>query len=166
MKMKKKALIFALVLSLLFSVFSVSSFAAGNIGEVIPFEGDEEIAPVNPELEYGGEFDEVFELYEELFGEAGKIMLILVFVAFFFSSLFVPALVVMIVFIVLNRRARKGIDEYERIFVYYNVIDMKDQVFGKPVLRRVPPPVIINPCPIGAEFKDEDQQGGQNNERI
>ena len=165
MKMNKKAVIFVLVLSLLFSVFSVSSFAAEKVGSVIPFEGDEEIAPVNPELEYGGEFDEVFELYEELFGEAGKAMLILVLAAFFFSSLFVPALVVMIVFIVLNRRARKEIDEYERIFVYYNVIDMKDQVFGNPNLSRVPPPVIINPCPIGGELKDE-QQGGQNNESI
>lgn len=111
--MKRKAVILALVFSFIFCFFAVTAFAEDS-GNVLPFAENEEIMPVNPELEYGEE--DLEEFYEELFGESAGVMLAAVISMMISMLLFVPALVVMIIFLVLNGKTKRKVKDYERMF--------------------------------------------------
>ncbi len=112
--MKRKVIILGLVFSLIFSLFAVTAFGAEEAGEVLPFAENEEIVPVNPELEYGDE--DLSAIYEELFGESGGIMLISVFIAVICVLLFTPLLIIMIIFLVLNSKTKRNVKDYQRMF--------------------------------------------------
>ncbi len=95
--MKKISKISAIIISfiMLLCIFAVTAFAVGEpIGEAdMP----------SPELSN--------EMFDEMMGLWGIIM-----IASLFSSLFLPALVVMIIFIVKNNDVKRDLRQYERLF--------------------------------------------------
>lgn len=113
--MKKKIGIFALVFAIVMSFFAISAAAAGdeNGNSQIPFVDSEQISPNQPDIQTEAD---IIEEFEKMFGEgSGKILNIAMF-GVFFMSLFIPALITVIVFGVLNGKTRKKIKEYERFF--------------------------------------------------
>ena len=123
--MKKKIGILALVLAILMSFFTISVFATENdIGKSpMPFVDTDEIAPEHPDVQTEAD---LMEDFEEIFGEAGGKLFAVAMVGALFMSLFLPALVIVIVFGVLNSKTKKKIKEYQRYFgpVTQNVPNM------------------------------------------
>lgn len=114
--MKRKISVFALVLAVLMCFLTVSVFAAGedNGYSQMPFVDADEISPEHPDIQTEAD---LFEEFEEVFGEDSGTFMIAVIVGTLFSSLlFFPAVVVAIVFAVLNSNMKKKIKEYERFF--------------------------------------------------
>ena len=113
--MIKKIGLLVFVLSILMSFFTISAFATENgIGNTpMPFVESENISPEYPHVYAEGDLVEDFE---EMFGEAGSKILSVAMVGALFMFLFLPALLLVIVFGVLNGKTKKKIEEYERFF--------------------------------------------------
>ena len=112
--MKRKILISAIILAVLACFLTVGVFAAEDgVSSQMPFVDSEEISPEFPDVQTEGD---LMEEFEAMFGEnSGKILGVTMAGAFT-MSLFLPALIVAIVFAVLNGKAKRKIKEYERLF--------------------------------------------------
>ncbi len=112
--MKKKIGILALVLAIAMCLFTVSAFAGeDNASSQMPFVDSEKISPEYPDVQTEAD---LIEEFEKMFGEGSGKILGVSMVGVFFMSLFIPALITVIVFGVLNGKTRKKIKEYERFF--------------------------------------------------
>lgn len=112
--MKRKLSIFALVLAVLMCFLTVGAFAAEDNGSTqMPFVETDEIIPEYPDIQTE---EDAMEAFEELFGEGGGVIFAVAMVGVLFMSLFLPALVLVIVFGVLNSSIKKKVKEYERFF--------------------------------------------------
>ena len=108
----KKTTIFISVMMCLLLIFSSFSVFAEDIGVIGGADGETEIIVGDEEI-----VDEVTEEeLEEVFGEDFMGAMIFFMVAYMFSMLCLPALIVMIVFIVKNNKAKKDIKEFELRF--------------------------------------------------
>ncbi len=105
----KKRTIFISVLMCLLLIFSSFSVFAEDIAIIGGADGETEILVNDGEI-----VDEaVEEDFEETFGEDFMGAMVFFIVAYMFSMLCFPALIVMIVFIVKNNKAKKDIKEFE-----------------------------------------------------
>ena len=112
--MKKKIGILALILAIAMCFFTISAFAGEDSGNSqMPFVDSEQISPEHPDVQTEAD---LMEDFEEIFGEGGAKIFGVSMVGALFMSLFLPALVVVIVFGVLNGKTKKKIKEYERFF--------------------------------------------------
>lgn len=164
--MKRKISIFALVLAALMCFLSVSAFAAGDDtgNSQMPFVDADEITPEFPDVQTEA------DLFEEAFGEQGGKMMGMVAILFISMFLFLPSLVVMIIFIVLNSNTKKKIREYERFFGpasqntlrYYNQNAYNPNYYEKSVNPTNAP---MGTAPAGNFYAPQNdinnQQGGQ-----
>lgn len=108
----KKRTIFISVLMCLLLLFSSFSVFAEDIGIIGGADGETEIIVGDEEI-----VDEVTEgELEEVFGEDFMGAVIFLTLSYMFSMLCLPALIVMIVFIVKNNKAKKDIKEFELRF--------------------------------------------------
>ena len=112
--MKKKIGILAIILAIVMCFFTISAFAGENSGNSqMPFVDSDQITPEHPDIQTEAD---LMEDFEEIFGEGGAKIFGVSMVGALFMSLFLPALVVVIVFGVLNGKTKKKIKEYERFF--------------------------------------------------
>lgn len=112
--MKKKIGIFALILAIAMCFFTISAFAGEDSGNSqMPFVDSDQITPEHPDIQTEAD---LIEEFEEMFGEGSGKILSVAMVGVFFMSLFIPALITVIVFGVLNGKTKKKIKEYERFF--------------------------------------------------
>ena len=115
--MKKKIGILALVLAIAMCFFTISAFAGEDSGNSqMPFVDSEQISPEHPDVQTEAD---LMEDFEEIFGEGGAKIFGVAMVGALFISIFLPALVVVIVFGVLNGKTKKKIKEYERFFFFF-----------------------------------------------
>lgn len=124
--MKKKIGILALILAIAMCFFTINALAGEDSGNSqMPFYENEEISPEHPDIQTEAD---LIEEFEEIFGEFSGPMAF-VFISMFLSMfLFLPSLITMIVFIILNSNAKKKVREYEKFFgpipqnasAYYN----------------------------------------------
>lgn len=167
--MKRKLSIFALILAVLTCFLTVSAFAiseeSGN--SQMPFVDADEITPEFPDVQTEAD---LFEEFEEVFGEQGGKMMGMVIMLFISMFLFLPSLVVMIIFIVLNSNTKKKIREYERFFGpasqntlrYYNQNSYNPNYYEQSVNPTNAP---MGTAPTGNFYAPQNdvnnQQGGQ-----
>lgn len=112
--MKKKIGFLAIVLVIAMCFFTISTFAGeDNSSSQMPFVDSDQISPEFPDVQTEAD---LIEEFEEMFGEGSGKILSVAMVGVFFMSLFIPALVTVIVFGVLNGKTKKKIKEYERFF--------------------------------------------------
>ncbi|MEE1503587.1 MAG: hypothetical protein UGF89_04985 [Acutalibacteraceae bacterium] len=112
--MKKKIGILALILAIAMCFFTISAFAGEDSGNSqMPFVDSDQITPEFPDVQTEAD---LIEEFEEMFGEGSGKILSVAMVGVFFMSLFIPALVTVIIFGVLNGKTKKKIKEYERFF--------------------------------------------------
>ena len=113
--MKKKIGILALVLAIVMCFLTVGAFAAGEESgnSQMPFVESEQISPEHPDIQTEAD---LIEEFEEMFGEGSGKILNIAMVGVFIMPLFIPALIVVIVFGVLNSKTKKKIKEYNRFF--------------------------------------------------
>ncbi len=112
--MKKFASIISLVIVIVLSLGAVVAFAgsADTAEDLIPGYGD-----IYDFSSGEGTTEEMLDsILEELIGEGADELLPLVIVSSFCMFAFVPVLMVMIIFIVLNSKTKKKIREYENIY--------------------------------------------------
>ena len=131
----------------------------------MPFVDAEEISPEFPDVQTEGD---LMEEFEAMFGEnSGKILGVTMAGAFT-MSLFLPALVVVIIFGVLNSKTKKKIKEYERFFssvpqnapITYNNGSYNGNYYSQPVNPTNAP---MGNAPTGNYVPQGDvnnQQGG------
>lgn len=155
----KKAVILSLVLALVLCFFGVTAFAGADANSELPqtWSGP---APVYPELEYGDE--DVDAALEEIFGENSGILMAATICLMISFLLFVPSLVVMIVFIVLNSKTKKKLREYERAFGI--LPDNHTGFMPYQPVQNMPyanQPINNPGVPYGASTAQSNQQGGQ-----
>lgn len=164
--MRKKIGIFALVLAVLMCFLTISSIAISeeNGNSQMPFVDSDEITPEHPDIQTE---DEAMEVFEEMFGENGVVIFAVAMVGGLFMSLFFPALVVVIVFGVLNSNTKKKIKEYERLFGfipqnaprYYNSNNM---AYQRQTINPTGSP--MGTAPVGNPYVPQNdinnQQGG------
>lgn len=163
--MKRKIAIFSLVLAVLMCFMTVSAFAEESIGTPIPYAETEEIIPEYPDIQTGEDLE---AFYEELFGENGAELLGVAVIATLFATLFFPALVLVIVFGVLNSKTKKKIKEYERSFgaVPQNIPNAVPNYYNPNTVYQNQP-VNPNNAPMGTNPYNQpkndinNQQGGQ-----
>ena len=112
--MKKKIEILAIILAIVMCFFTISAFAGENSGNSqMPFVDSDQITPEHPDIQTEAD---LIEEFEEVFGESSGPMAF-VFISMFLSMfLFVPSLITMIVFIILNSNTKKKVREYEKFF--------------------------------------------------
>ncbi len=167
--MKRKIGIFALVFVIALSFFTVSAFAEGdNANSKIPFEESDEIFPEHPEIQTE---EELMEEFEEMFGEGGEKILIVTIIGILVSLLFIPCLITVIVFAVLNSKTKKKIREYERFFGpipenvpgYYNPNYNNNPYYGTQSVNPMNTPMGVPPSgnPYVPENDVNKWQGGQ-----
>ena len=112
--MKRKILISAIILAVLTCFLTVGVFAAeDNASSQMPFVDTEEISPEYPDVQTE---EDLMEEFEAMFGEGSDKILSVAMIGVFVMPLFIPALIVAIVFAVLNGKAKRKIKEYERLF--------------------------------------------------
>lgn len=164
--MKKKIGILTLVLAVLMCILTVGAFAISeeNGNSQMPFVDADEITPEFPDVQTEA------DLFEEAFGEQGGKMMGMVIMLFISMFLFLPSLVVMIIFIVLNSNTKKKIREYERFFGpasqntlrYYNQNAYNPNYYEKSVNPTNAP---MGTAPAGNFYVPQNdinnQQGGQ-----
>lgn len=166
--MRKKIGILALVLAFAICFFTINAFATEENGNSqMPFVDSEEILPEHPDIQTE---TDIFEDFEEVFGDLGGEMMFFFISIVLSSILFLPALVVMIIFIVLNSSTKKKIREYERFFgpipkntpLYYNQNANYVPYGAQPVN---PTNVPMGTAPAGNVYVSSgdinNQQGGQ-----
>ncbi len=170
--MKKKIGILALVLALLMCFFTISAFAGeDNRNSKMPFVDSDQITPEYPEIQTE---DALMEEFERMFGEGGGKVLIVTMIGAFFMSLFFPALVIVIVFGVINSKTKKKIKQYEKFFgpvpqnapTYYNPNVNNTPYAATPVN---PTGVPMGTTPAGNSYIPQNeinnQQGGSSDEK-
>ncbi len=166
--MKRKIGIFALVLAVLLCFMTVSAFAAEENGSSqMPFVDSDEIMPEQPDIQTEAD---LMEDFEEVFGDLGGGMLFFSMSVLLSTFLFLPALITMIVFIVLNSNTKKRIREYERFFgpipqnvpTYYNA-NMNNMPYGAQQVNPTGSPMGTAPAgnPYIPQNDINNQQGGQ-----
>lgn len=167
--MKKKIVILALILAIAMSVFTISAFAEGkdNASSQMPFVDSEQISPEHPDVQTEAD---LFEEFEEIFGEQGGKMAGIVIMVFITMLLFFPSLVVMIIFIVLNSNTKKKLREYERFFGpapqnttrYYNQ-NTYNPNYQSQAVNPTGAPMGTAPAgnPYVPQYDVNNQQGGQ-----
>lgn len=112
--MKKKIGILAFILVFAMCFFTIGALAGeDNASSQMPFVETEEISPEHPDVQTEAD---LIEEFEEMFGEGSGKILSIAMAGIFFMPLFIPALIVAIVFSVLNGKTKKKIKEYERFF--------------------------------------------------
>ena len=112
--MKRKILISAIILAVLACFLTVGVFAAEDgVSSQMPFVDAEEISPEYPDVQTE---DALMEEFEAMFGEGSDKILSVAMIGVFVMPLFIPVLIVAIVFAVLNGKTKKKIKEYERLF--------------------------------------------------
>lgn len=174
----KKRLLAILICIALSSILCVSAFATEDIGVISGADGDTEIILNDEDILYGDEFyDEGFyddyydeyyyddELYsdelgsdlgelEYLFEQFGEenvgILIAAVVVMLICSLLFLPALIVLIVFAVLNSKLKKKIREYEMRNNGFAGVQYQPQPVAQPYAQPVQPIAqpIVNTQPV------------------
>lgn len=108
----KKRTIFISVMMCLLLIFSSFSVFAEDVAIISGADGETEIIVGDEEI-----VDEAIEEdLEEVFGEDFMGAMIFFIVSYMFSMLCLPALIVMIVFIVKNNKAKKEVKEFELRF--------------------------------------------------
>ena len=108
----KKRTIFISVLMCLLLIFSSFSVFAEDVAIIGGADGETEIL-----VDDGAIIDEATEEeLEEVFGENFMGAMIFFMASYLFSMLSLPALIIMIVFIVKNNRAKKDVKEFELRF--------------------------------------------------
>lgn len=108
----KKSIIFISVLMCLLLIFSSFSVFAADVGIIGGADGETEIL-----VDDGAIMDEATEEeLEKVFGENFMGAMIFFMASYLFSMLSLPALIIMIVFIVKNNRAKKDVKEFELRF--------------------------------------------------
>ena len=167
--MKKKIGILALILAIAMSVFTISAFAEGkdNASSQMPFIDSDQISPEHPDIQTEAD---LIEEFEEIFGESSGPMAF-VFISMFLSMfLFLPSLITMIVFIILNSNAKKKVREYEKFFgpipqnasAYYNH-NINNVPYGAQPVN--PTNIPMGTAPAGNSYVPQNdinsQQGGQ-----
>ncbi len=165
----KKIGILALFLAVLMCFLTIGAFAGSNKGSSqMPFVDSDQIAPQYPEIQTEDEFMEEFE---KVFGESGKVILGVTILGIAVATLFLPCLVLVIIFAVLNSKAKKKIREYERFFgplpqnssVYYNQNYSNNPYYGTQPVNTMNTP--MGTQPIGNTYVPESNQnnwqGGQ-----
>ncbi len=112
--MKRKVFISVIILTVLMSFLTLGVFAGeDNASSQMPFVESEQITPEYPDVQTEGD---LMEEFEAMFGEGSDKILSIAMVGVFVMPLFIPALIVAIVFAVLNGKTKKKIKEYERFF--------------------------------------------------
>lgn len=171
----KKRLLAILICIALSSILCVSAFATGDIGVIGGADGDTEIILNDEDILYGDEFyDDGFyddyyyddELYsdelgsdlgelEYLFEQFGEenvgVLIAAVVVMLICSLLFLPALIVLIVFAVLNSKLKKKIREYEMRNNGFAGVQYQPQPVNQPYAQPVSQPIaqpIVNTQPV------------------
>ncbi len=160
--MKRKIGIFALVLVLIMSLFTVTAFAEENFSQ-LPYSQAETV----------DDFGTVDEYYEDMFGEASGTMLGAVLCMFICFFLFIPLVVTMIILIVMNSKTKKKLREYK--FIYGDISDTPhypQNNYGyapyqpaqpvQPVQPVTQPNVMPNTSPMGVNPSGSVPQGNEN----
>lgn len=112
--MKKKIGVLALILAIAMCFFTISAFAGDDkTSSQMPFVESEQVAPEFPDIQTEAD---LIEEFEKMFGEGSGKILSIAMVGIFIMPLFIPALIVAIVFSVLNGKTKKKIKEYKRFF--------------------------------------------------
>ena len=166
--MKRKIGILALILAIAMCFFTIGAFAGENSGNSqMPFVDPDEISPEHPEIQTEADLVEEFE---EIFGDLGGGMLFFSISVILSTLLFFPALVLMIVFIILNSNTKKKIKEYERFFgpvpqnapTYYNP-NINNIPYGAQQVNPTGSP--MGTAPVGNPYIPQNDinnyQGGQ-----
>ncbi len=166
--MKKKIGILALILALLLCFLTISVFAGEDIGNSqMPFVDSDQITPEHPDIQTE---DALMEEFEKMFGDSGGKILIVTLIGTLFMSLFFPALIITIVFGVLNSKTKKKVKEYERFFgsVSQNtpakyISNVNNAPYTVPPVN--PTGVPMGTTPLGNTYISQNdlnkQQGGQ-----
>ncbi len=164
--MKRKFSILVIVLTALMCFLAIGVFAAdNNSSSQMPFVETDEIMPEYPDVQTEAD---LMEEFEEMFGEGGGKILSVALVGSVFMFFFIPALVTVIVFGVLNSKTKKKIKEYERTFgfvpqnmaAYYNANTYNVNYQSQPVNTTNVP---MGTVPTGNYVPQNDvnnQQGG------
>lgn len=150
--MKKVSLILSLVLTLLLAFGTVTAFANGAEIEEIPYNFETEDIYAD---------EDINEMLESVFGEFGEEIIGLAVISSMCLLLFVPVLVVMIVFIVLNSKTKKKIREYQNLQLYAPV--NVSGIFSQSGNFQNPPPVNVTPEPAGNNPVDYQNTVPKNN---
>lgn len=166
--MKKKIGFLALVLAIAMCFFTISAFAADENGNSqMPFVDSDQITPEHPDIQTEAD---LIEEFEEILGEGGAKVFTVAMVGALFMSLFFPALIIVIVFGVLNSKTRKKVKEFERFFGpvpqnaprYYNP-DMNNVNYQAQPVNQTGAP--MGTAPVGNPYVPQNdinnQQGGQ-----
>lgn len=191
----KKRLLTILICIALSSLLCVSAFATGDIGIIGGADGETSIILNDEDIIYGDEFyddgiyDDYYyddELYtddfasdlselEYIFQQLGEentgILIAAVVVMLICSLLFLPALVLLIVFAVLNGKLKKKIKEYEMRSNGFQGVQYQqpvNQPYAQPVSQPIPQPD-VNPQPIAQPIingqavnpAESDNEGGE-----
>lgn len=163
--MKRKIGIFALVLVLIMSLFTVTAFAEENFSQ-LPYSQAETV----------DDFGTVDEYYEDMFGEASGTMLGAVLCMFICFFLFIPLVVTMIILIVINSKTKKKLSEYKFIYGdisetpyypqnnYYGYSPVQNAPYQpvQPVQPVTQPNVMPNTSPMGVNPSGSVPQGNEN----
>lgn len=170
----KKRLLAILICIALSSILCVSAFATEDIGIIGGADGDTEIILNDEDILYEDEFyddyyDEYYyddEFYSddlssdlseleyvfEQFGEENVgVLIAAVVVMLICSLLFLPALILLIVFAVLNGKLKKKIREYELRNNGFAGVQYQPQPVNQPYAQPVPQPIaqpIVNTQPV------------------
>lgn len=165
--MKRKIGILAIVV-ILMCFLTINALATENDNGVsqMPFVDSEQISPEHPDIQTE---DELIEEFEKMLGEGSGKIFGIALVGVFFSLLFLPALILVIVFAVLNSNTKKKVKEYERFFgpvsgkapVYYHS-NINGMPYGAPFVNPTSTPIETNS--ENTYFPQNDlnnQQGGQ-----
>ena len=163
--MKRKIVILSFILAIVMCFFTISAFAGEASGNSqMPFVDSEEISPEFPDVNTEAD---LIEDFEEMFGEGSGKILSIAMVGVFFMPLFIPALIVAIVFSVLHGKTKKKIKEYERFFgpVPQNIPNM----YNPNPYNYKTQPVNTTNAPMGTaptgdyvpQIDVNNQQGGQ-----
>lgn len=166
--MKKKIGILALILAIAMCFFTIGVFAGEDSGNSqMPFVDSDQITPEHPDVQTEAD---LMEEFEEVFGDGGEEFFIAVIIGTLFSSLFLPALIIAIVFAVLHSNAKKKVKEYERFFgpvpqnaPRYYTPNVNNMAYQSQSVN--PTDVPMGTTPIGNPYVPQNdinnQQGGQ-----
>lgn len=112
--MKKRITALILILAVFTCFLSVTALGADAVKKhdlsSVPFE---EVVPEHPEIYTDDEIDDILD---GIFGEDGKYFIVIWVAMVFGMGLFMPALILVIVFAVFNSNTKKKIKEYERMY--------------------------------------------------
>ncbi len=150
--MKKATVILSMVLVLILSFGTVTAFASGAEFEEIPYTYDTQDIYADEDIE---------AMLEGTFGEYASGLVGIIVVSSICMLLFVPALAVMIVFIVLNNKTKKKLREYQKMQMYAPV--NVSGIFSQTSTIQNTQPVNTNTSPMGVNPGSIPNTEPQNN---